>query len=108
MEVYTNESSYLGHAGAVTLDMSAMSYTNKIKYYLKYIWSNKVVKLCLISHKTDMQKCDTNISDKNYAKLKHYFSKMKELNQIIFQIGIFTSIKGHLCLTKRHLGWGRG
>ena len=28
---------------------------------------------------------------------------MKELNQIVLQKGLSTSIKGHLCLTKGHL-----
>ena len=28
---------------------------------------------------------------------------MKELDQIVFQIGLFASIKGHRCLTKWHL-----
>ena len=29
---------------------------------------------------------------------------MKELHQIVLQEGLFASIKGHLCLTKGHLG----
>ena len=29
---------------------------------------------------------------------------MKELDQVVFQKGLFVSIKGHLYLTKVHLG----
>ena len=43
------------------------------------------------------------MSNKNYAKLIHYSSKMKELDQIVLQKGLFASIKGHLCMTKGHL-----
>ena len=50
------------------------------------------------------EKCDKNISNKNYAKLINYSSKMKELGQIVLEKGPFASIKGHLCLTKVHLG----
>ena len=33
---------------------------------------------------------------------------MKELNQIVLQKGLFDSIKGHLCVTKEHLGSPEG
>ena len=33
----------------------------------------------------------------------NYLSKMKQLNQIVLQKGLFLSIKEHLCLTKGHL-----
>ena len=56
--------------------------------------------LCLI--KLVLEKCDKNISNKNYAKLISYLSKVKELNQIVLQ-GLSASIKGHLCFTKEHL-----
>ena len=46
--------------------------------------------LCFLSQKS------------NYVKLN--LSKMKELHQIVLQEGLFASIKGHLCLTKGHLG----
>ena len=48
------------------------------------------------------EKCD-NISNENYAKLINYLSKMKELDQIVLQKGLFASIKEHLCLTRGHL-----
>ena len=38
----------------------------------------------------------------------NYLSKMKELDQIVLQKGLFTSIKGHLCLTKGHLDNPKG
>ena len=50
-----------------------------------------------------MGKSGENISNENYAKLINYLSKMKELDQIVFQKELFASIKGHLCLTKEHL-----
>ena len=33
----------------------------------------------------------------------NYLSKMRKLDQIVLQKGLFTLIKGHLCLTKRSL-----
>ena len=50
-----------------------------------------------------MGKYDKNISNKNYAKLINYLSKVKELDQIVPQKGPFASIKGHLCLTKGYV-----
>ena len=59
--------------------------------------------LCIIGLRTDThEKCDRNIPNKNYAKLRNYLSKMNELDQIVLQKGLFTSIKGHLGLTKGH------
>ena len=49
------------------------------------------------------EKCDKNISNQNCAKLRSYLSKMKELDQFFFLEGLFTSIKGQLCLTKGYL-----
>ena len=49
------------------------------------------------------EKYDKNILNKNYTKLTNYLSKMKELDQIALQKGLFASIKGHFCLTKGHL-----
>ena len=43
------------------------------------------------------------MSNENYAKLRNYLSKKKELDQIVLQKGLFASITGHLCLTKGHL-----
>ena len=43
------------------------------------------------------------MSKENYAKLRNYFSKIKELDQIAVQERLFASIKGHLCLRKGHL-----
>ena len=37
-----------------------------------------------------------------------YLSKMKELDQIVLQKGLLASIKGHFCLTKRHLTIQKG
>ena len=45
--------------------------------------------LCLISHKLVCKKCDKNISNENYAKLRNCLSKMKELDQIVLQEGLF-------------------
>ena len=42
------------------------------------------------------------MSNENYAKI-NCLSKMKELNQIVLQEGLFASITGHLRLTKGHL-----
>ena len=47
----------------------------------------KVIKLIWEKYK--------NVSNGNYTKLINYLSKMKELNQIIFQKELFASIKGH-------------
>ena len=52
--------------------------------------------LCLIGHKTAMRKCDKNIANKNYANIRNYLSKKKELDQIVLQTGLFTSVTGHL------------
>ena len=41
--------------------------------------------------------------NENYEKLRNYLSKIKELNQIVLQKGLFTSVKEHLCLIKGHL-----
>ena len=60
--------------------------------------------LCLISRKTDMETYDKNISNENYAKLMNYFSKMKELDQIVLSKEHSASIKEHRCLTRGHLG----
>ena len=49
------------------------------------------------------EKCDKNISNGNYAKLRNYLSKMEKFDQIITQKGFLVSIKGHFCLTKGHL-----
>ena len=49
------------------------------------------------------EKCGKNISNQNCVKLKSCLSKMKELDQIVFLEGLFTSIKGQLCLTKDYL-----
>ena len=57
--------------------------------------------LHLISHKKLVcEKCEKNISNRNYSKLRNYLFKMKELDQIILQGGLFTSNKGHFCLAK--------
>ena len=41
--------------------------------------------------------------NENYAKLRNYISKMKRLNQIFLQKGLFVATKEHLCLIKGHL-----
>ena len=41
--------------------------------------------------------------NENYAKLRNYISKMKRLNQIFLQKGLFVSTKEHLCLITGHL-----
>ena len=51
---------------------------------------------------------DKNISDKKHEKLRNYLFKMKKFNQIVLGKGLFVSIKGHLCLTKRHLANPKG
>ena len=38
-----------------------------------------------MSHKTDMRKCDKNVSNKTYAKSKNHLSKVKELDQLVLQ-----------------------
>ena len=46
---------------------------------------------------------DKNISNTKNEKLRIYLFKMKEFSQIVFEKGLFVSIKRHLCLTKGHL-----
>ena len=49
--------------------------------------------------------CDKNISNKKYEKIRNCLFKS---NQIALGKGLFTSIKGHLCLTKGHLDYPEG
>ena len=57
--------------------------------------------ICDISKKKKKKK-------KEKRKIKKLFIDNEELNQILFEKGLFTSIKGHLCLTKWHLGHPEG
>ena len=62
--------------------------------------------MVIMSHKSEKlicKKCDNNVSNKSYAKSKSYLSKIKKLDQIVLQKGLFASIKGHFCLRRRHL-----
>ena len=43
-----------------------------------------------------LEKCEKNISSKKQAKLRNYISKTKEMDQIVLQKGLFTSIKEQL------------
>ena len=61
--------------------------------------------LCQVSHKTDIQKCDKNISNENYAKLRNSLSKMKELDQFSKKPLHFN--KGAPLFDKRALGQSR-
>ena len=70
-------------------------YVNNLIYIAHISFYLRVLKLVC-------EKCDKNISNENYTKL-NYSSKMKEFDEIVFQQGLFGSIKSHLCLTKEHL-----
>ena len=73
-----------------------MHYKQRCHFYI-------ICSLCLKVVELIWRKCYKNVSNENYAKLVNYLSKMKELDQIVLQKVLFTSIKGHLCLTKGHL-----
>ena len=45
----------------------------------------------------------TMFQTKAMQNQKSYLSKIKKLDQIVLQKGLFASIKGHFCLTRRHL-----
>ena len=51
--------------------------------------------------------CDENVSNKKPWKIKNLF-KLKQFSQTVHGKGIFVSIKGHFCLTKRHLANAEG
>ena len=58
----------------------------------------------IISHarKHIWEICDENVSNKKTKKNQEIF-KMKYINQILLGKWLFSSIKGHFCLTKVHL-----
>ena len=49
------------------------------------------------------EKCNKNISNKNFERLINYLSEMKEMDQIVLQKEFLVPITWNLCLTKRHL-----
>ena len=54
--------------------------------------------------KTDVCRiCERNISSKKYEKLQNCVYLKQELNRFVLGKGLFTSIKGHLSLTKRQV-----
>ena len=86
-----------------TKNQTCKSHTDQLFETCQYKFTfTASTSLYFMNHKTDMRKCDNNISNKNYAKIT-YLSKMKELNQIVIQERLFPSIKRHLYLTKGHL-----
>ena len=48
--------------------------------------------------------CDKSISKEKHEKLRNYFFKMKELNEVFLGKGLFISKKEKPCLTKGHFG----
>lgn len=51
--------------------------------------------------------CHKNISKRKSEKPRNYLFKMKKINEIVPEKGLFTSVKGRFCLTKKALVWSR-
>ena len=69
-------------------------FTINVPIFLAY------TSLFLIVIKLISEKYEKNISNKKYAKLRNYLSKIKELYKIVLQKGLFASIKEHLANPK--------